>query len=99
MVKITELLCPEGHVILMTAYEEDAGKHIEACDAIEAMVGPTGPLKRQCMLCGSRDLHFEEKTTPWKTLIEAAPHLGAQHAADMEERRKLDAAGKTIQRL
>jgi hypothetical protein len=99
MVKLVQLLCPQRHAIFATAYEEGVSNFLGACEMIETMVGPNGPYKRQCMICGSRDLRFEEGTTPWKTLIEAAPHLAKTQADIIRSRLQLDAEGKTLEKM
>jgi hypothetical protein len=97
MVKIVQLLCPQRHCILATAYEEERANFEDACKGLELMVSEVGPYKRQCMICGSRDLRFEEGTTKFKTLVEAAPALTQTMYENIETRRELDRMGKTIE--
>lgn len=99
MVKIVQLLCPQRHAILAAAYQEGKGSFLECCDGIEELVGPQGPFKRKCMLCGSIDLHFEEGQTPYQTMKEAAPHLRAMQEANIKSRMILDAQGKTLEKF
>lgn len=99
MLMLVQFLCPSRHAILAGAYERGNGSFLECCDALEAMVGPNGAFKRQCMLCGSRDLHFEETELPFRTMQEAMPHLLTVQAANIASRRQLDAEGKTLEKL
>jgi hypothetical protein len=97
MVKLVQFLCPQRHALLASAYEEGVGDFVGACNFLETMVGPDGSYKRQCMICGSRDLHFEEQTLPFKSLQEAAPYLMARQRMNIYARRMLDGQGKTLE--
>jgi len=99
MVKLVQLLCPQRHAILAAAYEEEHSNFIETCNYIEDLVGPKGPVERQCMLCGSFDLRFDEQTLPFKTLLEAAPYLQQRESNNIFSRRLLDQQGKTLKPL
>ena len=94
MVKIVQLLCPQRHCLLGIAYEEEHSSFREACGAITSMM-TEGPFNNWCAICGSHDLHFEERATEFHTLLEAAPYLGMQSAANAQSRAAMDAAGLT----
>lgn len=92
---IVQLLCPERHCLLASVYEEGVGNFKEASDALSAMLQPKGVFNNWCGICGSRELHFEEGRTKFKTLVEAAPFIASQALANAESRQALDKAGLT----
>ena len=96
MVRITQCLCPMRHAIMAVAYQPDAVPTalagMEATQAAgEAMlrkaveqVLAAGALNPWCGLCGSRDWHYEDRATKFRTLDEARSELArleAQNAA------------------
>lgn len=95
MVKIVQMLCPQRHCILAIAYEENAGNFVQQCNEIEDIIQKT-PLNRWCGICGSRDLKFEEGTTPWRTMAEALPYFKANEEACIATRQMMAAMGLTV---
>jgi hypothetical protein len=84
-VRIVQLLCPQRHCIVATAYQSPDGEVVpEITDVpqgkfahmVELGVNPW------CGICSSRDLQPEDRPTPYATLAEAAPFL--RHLADAQ---------------
>jgi hypothetical protein len=78
---IVQLLCPDRHAIMGTAYERtDESRLEEISDLIRKSVKENGFLW-ECGICKevdgpkSIDLHFEEGPTRFETMEEALPHL------------------------
>lgn len=89
-VRIVQLLCPARHCIVASAYQSEDGE----CD-------PAYPLKllesfrhsggeHRCGICGSTDLHTEDRPTRWATLAEAEPILRAEEAKQALSRAVID---------
>lgn len=79
-------------------YQEEKSNFAEACDALKAMLRPRGPINSWCALCGSRELHFEEGTSGYKTLEEAAPWIGLTVAMNAETRAEIERKGMTFEK-
>ena len=77
-VRIVQLLCPQRHCIVSTAYESPDGAEIpEMTERVRegfAELVKTG-VNPWCGLCYSRDLRAEDRPTKFATLDEAMPHL------------------------
>lgn len=93
---LVQLLYPARHCIFAVAYLDGKDTFVAVCNSMEGIVRET-PLNRWCGICGSRDLRFEEKKTPWKTLAEAYPHLKAAEADNVAARHYLAARGQSIE--
>jgi len=94
VVKLVQMLCPQRHCLLASAYAEGAGNFLEACEQLEGIIRDAG-MNRWCAICGSRDLRFEEGTTSYQTMAEALPHLMANEQRCIDSRRLLDSLGQT----
>jgi hypothetical protein len=84
-VRIVQLLCPQRHCIVATAYESPDGEaDPEMTEALRrkfgALVG--AGWNPWCGICSSRDLRPEDRPTIFATLAEAAPFL--RHLADAQ---------------
>ena len=84
-VHLVQLLCPARHCVVAGAYEDDAHTLAEISAQIEAQF-TNGTLNRRCELCQSRELHFEEGRTSFRSMAEAAPALGALVLANLATR-------------
>lgn len=89
-VRIVQLLCPQRHCIVSTAYESPDGSELPEMterlregftDFVNSGANPW------CGLCYSRDLRPEDSPTRFATMDEAMPHLmesARQQAATRE---------------
>lgn len=97
MVRLVQLLCPERHCLMASAYEEERSCFTDACEGLRAMV-KGGGFNAWCALCGSRELHFEEGVTKFLTLAEAMPSLMTEQHKNMAARQLLEATGQTYEK-
>lgn len=77
-VRIVQLLCPQRHCILATAYESADGAEIpEIAERVKEKFGSlvNDGVNPWCGICKSRDLHPEDKPTTFATMAEALPFL------------------------
>jgi len=77
-VRIVQLLCPERHCIISTAYESPDGAEIPEIaqrlrERFEEMV--KAGLNPWCGICLSRKLEPEDRPSIFATMKEAIPHL------------------------
>jgi len=78
-VRIVQLLCPQRHCVIASAYESDDGEEIPAVSlrlsiAVAAMIANC-EMNPRCGLCHSDKLHFEDGVTAYSTIEEAMPAL------------------------
>jgi thiol-disulfide isomerase/thioredoxin len=90
-VRIVQLLCPQRHCVLATAYESPDGAELPEIgarlDGQFKSLTDRGEMNPWCGLCRSRNLHAEDRATRFETMTEAMPHLeelARQNAATRE---------------
>jgi hypothetical protein len=91
-VRLVQLLCPRRHCLLAVAYESDQGTRDKAVIEMEAQRVRLG-LNPWCGICGSRELAYEDRPTPYRTIEDALPELRETEQANLESRAHLDALG------
>lgn len=89
-VHLVQLLCPSRHCFIASAYDEGEKTFGDVVHSIDEAIGLLGMVK-QCAICGSTDLRFEDGETRFASLAEAIPHLRALEQENAEARRALDA--------
>lgn len=94
MVHIVQLLCPARHCIIALAYEEEQSD-LEQCKVSMVTIMWRMKIAHHCGICGSGDLKFEERRTPFPTMAAAGPALYQTEMENMATRAALDAAGAT----
>jgi hypothetical protein len=93
MIHIIQWLCPERHCVLAAAYDDAETKKEEALQTFESMVlvaTDGGGINPWCGICHSRDLHFEDGVTPFKTMEEAKPALEQTERDQLASRALID---------
>lgn len=83
MVHITQLLCPSRHCILATAYESEKGSAQQAVELLQATASEL-KIHPWCGICGSTELVYEDRATPFRTLSQAMPTLASLQKANLE---------------
>jgi len=79
-VRLVQLLCPERHCIVASAYEEGAAEGPKVSSELLDRMHELG-IEKLCGICGSRDLNFEDSLTGFGSIEEAyAPLMEAQTA-------------------
>jgi hypothetical protein len=94
MIRIVQCLCPLRHAIMALAYETDSGipaaLHAAVMEAALKNVLDAGieahMLNPWCGLCGSREWHYEDGATRFRTLEEAEPELARLQAQNLAAR-------------
>jgi hypothetical protein len=80
-VRIVQLLCPQRHCIIATAYESPDGKQIpEMTDHLRKQVEESielGGMNPWCGICQSRKWTYEDQPTIYATMDAAMPWLQA----------------------
>jgi hypothetical protein len=78
-VRIVQMLCPERHCFIATAYESADGERIpeveERLRQTVAALRDAGVMNLRCGICGAREFQYEDAATVFRTLREAAPAL------------------------
>jgi hypothetical protein len=85
-VRIVQILCPQRHAILATAYESPDGAPIkDITDRLRYKADSLildGGLNPWCGICQSRKWTYEDRPTQYTTMAEALPHF--QNLADKQ---------------
>jgi hypothetical protein len=83
-VRIVQMLCPERHCVVATAYESPDGELIpEMTERLEERFRELCSMgaNADCAICRSRNLHCEDAATIFTTMQEAEPALRELAAA------------------
>lgn len=94
-VRIVQLLCPQRHCIVATAYESPDGQPIE--DMRTRLLEFFEALRRAgandwCGICHARNFTAEDAATGFDSMTEAAPYLAVSAAYQMGTRQFFRAA-------
>ncbi len=95
-VRIVQLLCPQRHCIVATAYETPHGEPIpEITDRLQQQfqqLCDKAGIKHSCGICRSTTLLPEDKPTIFRTMDEAMPFLQESSDAQAATRQYLRAS-------
>lgn len=82
---LAQLLCPQRHCILATAYDREENEPAKV-EAVLMKAPTTGLLNPWCGICGSRELRVEHGKLFTDDWDEAMVFLKAAEAANLETR-------------
>ena len=97
MIHIVQLLCPERHCLLGSAYEPEERSFAEIRAYLLTVMRAQG-INPHCGICGAllAQCSFEDAVTPYHTIAEAQVPLAHCMAQQMAYRASLDAKGQTF---
>ena len=95
MLHIVQLLCPERHCIMGTAFDDRDMTFEEAKSGIQEFMRAAN-VNSWCGICGSHKLTFEMAKLKYDTMEEAAMHLAKAEIENILTRIKLDSEGKSF---
>ena len=95
MIHLIQYLCPHRHAIAATFYDTGNDTLINARRGLRRHLRSIGA-NPWCGICGSQDLFFEERSTPFTTIEEAAEAARLLEKHNEFTKAILDAVGATF---
>jgi hypothetical protein len=86
VIHLVQHLCPKRHCIMAVAFNSDDSNEGEAIESLKEGERSLG-VYPFCGICGSTDLTFECRATPFKTMEEARPVLAIVQRANIDAAR------------
>lgn len=94
MIHLLQLLCPARHCIIAVPFDPGEMSSFDASTTGLALMGALH-INEWCGICGSYQLVWEDKETPWHTIEEAMPHLLKSELEQTLTRTWMESTGKT----
>lgn len=88
-VRLVQLLCPERHCVVASAYEEGVSEGPKVSSSLLDKMHDLG-IEKKCGICGSAELQFEDSPTRFGSIEEAYAPLMEAQTANLLSRMEID---------